>query len=214
MCKIRFDGKLYIRIYIRLGVFVLILEKSTRDIVDRLANIARNQILGKSYSNDDLAEVLNDIFDINIYYSDTKKFDGYLGTEDIDGETKPMIVLNKNQSKERQLFTLAHELGHLVLHYGYLPGLTEKINTKKNVLSVSGYHRDIEKIEETTDPLELQANEFAGAFLMPKESVLEKISNLNSFADKVEEISKNFGVTEKAASKRIRVLKESEVHCG
>lgn len=188
----------------------MILEKESRELVDTIAEIARKQILGETYSNYELAEVLNNIFSINIYYSDTDKFDGYLGTESIRGEIKPMIVLSTNQSKERQLFTLAHELGHLIMHYGYLPGQANNLETKEDVLSVSGYRRDVDQLKETTDPLELQANEFAGAFLMPEESTRDIINTVESVVDQAAIISKRFGVTDKAAIKRIQVLKNVE----
>lgn len=57
----------------------------------------------------------------------------------------PFIFLNTQKSTERSRFDAAHELGHLVLHK----------------------HEHLKRKE-----VELEANEFASAFLMPKESVL------------------------------------------
>lgn len=54
----------------------------------------------------------------------------------------PLIVLNGNQSADRMRFTLAHELGHLVMHR-----------------------------TQPTQQMEEQANEFASFFLMPTQDI-------------------------------------------
>jgi len=75
-----------------------------------------------------------------------EKVDGLMGSVHAQGkEPVPVIVLRKDAPGERQRFTLAHELGHLVLQP----------------------LRDVD--EETA------ANRFAGAFLMPAEGLWEKI---------------------------------------
>jgi Zn-dependent peptidase ImmA (M78 family) len=58
----------------------------------------------------------------------------------------PFVFLNNMKTAERSRFDAAHELGHLVLH---------------------GQGCDLVKL-----PAEQEANEFASAFLMPRESVL------------------------------------------
>lgn len=69
--------------------------------------------------------------------------------------TRPVIVVKKDVPGDRQRFSLAHELGHLVLE---LPG---SMDTEK------------------------AANRFAGAFLVPREAVMaelgEKRKSLNPF---------------------------------
>lgn len=57
--------------------------------------------------------------------------------------TRPFIFLNTGKSSERRRFDLLHELGHIVLH------------------------RDRRDLADS----EREANEFAGAFLMPEESL-------------------------------------------
>lgn len=69
------------------------------------------------------------------------KFDGLAAT--ISGS--PFVVLSSEWPGDRQRFTLAHELGHLLLHGRLGPGLEE----------------------------ETACNRFAGAFLLPKKKVLE-----------------------------------------
>ncbi len=70
-----------------------------------------------------------------------QKFDGLAGSI---GEM-PVVVVSTHQPGDRQRFTLAHELGHLVLH-GRLP----------------------EDLDE-----EKACNQFAGAFLLPKQALLQ-----------------------------------------
>lgn len=71
-----------------------------------------------------------------------------LGGSSIDGVTfrapglPPLIVLNAEQPADRMRFTLAHELGHLVMHHN-----------------------------QPTQYMENEANEFASAFLMPTRDI-------------------------------------------
>ncbi|GGX68806.1 hypothetical protein GCM10007392_40560 [Saccharospirillum salsuginis] len=72
-----------------------------------------------------------------------KKFDGLAGSI---GDT-PVVVISSYQPGDRQRFTLAHELGHLVLHGRLGPELDE----------------------------EKACNHFAGAFLLPKPALQQQI---------------------------------------
>ena len=75
------------------------------------------------------------------------------------------ILVSPFQDERRRRFTIAHELGHLFLHMGYLTNEKLWKRQDENI-----YHRlgGSEK--------EYQANEFAAAFLMPKNEYL-KIMN-------------------------------------
>lgn len=72
-----------------------------------------------------------------------------------------IFIENEKGSAVRSRFNLAHELGHLILH----SGLNE------------------EEIEEYKTIIEDQANQFAGAFLLPRESFNSEIisSSIDSF---------------------------------
>ena len=63
------------------------------------------------------------------------------------GKRIPVIVLNRNHAGERQRFTLAHELGHLMLEGRLADDLDE----------------------------EMACNRFAGTFLFPRASVLQEL---------------------------------------
>ncbi|MDP9173409.1 MAG: ImmA/IrrE family metallo-endopeptidase [Planctomycetota bacterium] len=78
------------------------------------------------------------------------------GTDYIDGTNiripgiPPLMFLNKNVPGERHRFNLAHELGHLVMHFATAIG----------------------------DP-EVEANAFANEFLMPKVEIRSDLQNLD-----------------------------------
>ena len=72
------------------------------------------------------------------------KVDGLAGSI---GKTPVVVVVSTHSSGDRQRFTLAHELGHLMLHGRLAEGLDE----------------------------EKACNRFAGAFLLPKFGVLQHL---------------------------------------
>lgn len=88
--------------------------------------------------------------------------DGYI-RKHLKGESPRFtIVVPSNQSENRKNFTIAHELGHLFLHMGYMID-DELWNSEKNVI----FNR------KGNSEIELQANEFAAALLMPKREYKE-----------------------------------------
>jgi len=77
-----------------------------------------------------------------------------MGTRRIDGLSQwasdyPVIMLNAHLSTDRKRWTLAHELGHLVLHTSYIDA-----------------------------DVEAQANDFAAEFLMPSHVISTDLRNL------------------------------------
>lgn len=76
-----------------------------------------------------------------------------LGGSAVDGVTfrapglPPLIVLNKEQPADRMRFTLAHEVGHLVMHH-----------------------------DQPTQSMEQEANEFASALLLPARDIRSSFS--------------------------------------
>jgi hypothetical protein len=69
------------------------------------------------------------------------------------------ISVRQEPNEERQRFSIAHELGHLFLHMGYL--VDEGKWSANSNYTDSVYYRFGFGVEES------EANEFAGAFLMP-----------------------------------------------
>lgn len=103
-----------------------------------------------------------------------------------------IINIPPNQPSTRENFTIAHELGHLFLHMGYL------IDPERwNEIDRVEYNR---RGNSTT---ENQANEFAAAFLMPQEEYI-RIMNQNTEGNLVNvgNIANYFHVSVDAASYR------------
>jgi Zn-dependent peptidase ImmA (M78 family) len=135
----------------------------------------------------------------------TKDLEGQIVEEDLfddrDGQINKtedsfIITLNNSNysSEKRQKFTLAHELGHLFLHMGFLnKDKWEKTEDYEDtVYARSGYSEE-----------EYDAHEFAAALLMPKDKYAE-IVNDNSENGKcdISIIADYFDVSEQAASNR------------
>jgi Zn-dependent peptidase ImmA (M78 family) len=100
----------------------------------------------------------------------------------LDG-TKPFV---------RRTFSLAHELGHLVLHMGF--GQPEKWHQSEDYeesYARSGWSEE-----------EYEANEFAASFLMPSAEFRQVAANATS----IKFIAEHFGVSVDAALTRGRFL--------
>lgn len=84
-----------------------------------------------------------------------------------DGSRR-IIGLNTQTSRRRQRFTVAHELGHLLLHEG-------KIIVDQAVLRVD-LRNDVSSMG--TDVQEIEANTFAATLLMPESLVFNHVLKL------------------------------------
>ncbi|GHF14687.1 transcriptional regulator [Kordiimonas sediminis] len=93
----------------------------------------------------------------------------------------PYIFLNNNKSAEHSRFTLAHELGHLVLH--------------RELLSDDIDLRTIER----------EADAFASAFLMPRSDVYARAKNILS-RTQIIKIKKRWGVSAVGLAVRLHKL--------
>lgn len=118
-----------------------------------------------------------------------------------DENFKFMITLPTYTMNQRDRFTIAHELGHLFLHMGYLVDKEKwkSIGTYKD----SAYYRYGYSEEE------YEANEFAGALLMPEAEFIQ-IANDNKSEDgetyELDTIAEHFNVSIEAVKVRGRWL--------
>ncbi len=90
------------------------------------------------------------------------------------------IIVNKEHTIERQRFTVAHEIGHFLLHKDDIDERAEHIvqdfsdtYVLRSVGRKSSNSLDAKK--------ELEANEFAARLLMPKNKVMEQLKQLTQF---------------------------------
>lgn len=77
----------------------------------------------------------------------------------------PIIVVNVDDGEARKRFTIAHEIGHFLLHSSSL-----LVDTDQSFVNF----RD-EKSSTALDLKEIQANQFAAELLMPTDEVLNDL---------------------------------------
>lgn len=101
----------------------------------------------------------------------------------------------KDRPEKRILFSISHELGHLFLHLLRKDG---KLETGKS------YERNSDKFFSET---EVEANEFAAAFLMPEEDFLLVFrKNIQENKINIKKIAEYFNVSIQAATVRGSIL--------
>jgi Zn-dependent peptidase ImmA (M78 family) len=105
---------------------------------------------------------------------------------------KPTVIVNSKLPKTRQRFTLAHELGHLIIPW-HLGTIVDDIynDAYKNFLY---------------SQLEQEANRFAAEILLPEKWIIKKISdNTLELAQLHKQIARESGVSDHATA--IRLIK-------
>lgn len=114
-----------------------------------------------------------------------------------------VIGVNSKHSKTRQRFTIAHELGHLLLH-----GDEEFHIDEKRPLA----RRD-EVSSQAVDAREIEANQFAAELLMPEALVRESWDALGesdvevAYEEAIEELARDYRVSSLAMTHRLTNLK-------
>lgn len=108
-----------------------------------------------------------------------KKFDGLSGWAN---KSIPVIVINQNYTVERKRFTALHELGHLLL----------------NINSEVFTHKEIEKF----------CHQFAGAMLLPKETLFNELGERRSSVsfNELIYIKESYGISIQAIMARAKGL--------
>ncbi|MGH2892603.1 MAG: ImmA/IrrE family metallo-endopeptidase [Solirubrobacteraceae bacterium] len=110
-----------------------------------------------------------------------------------------VIGINSRNSRKRQRFTIAHELGHWQLHHDGRPLIVDhaiRINKRNEVSSAASDHEEI------------QANAFAAALLMPEEMVQSAVDRelglgIDSRDDLIQTLADEFDVSSEAIGFRL-----------
>ena len=115
------------------------------------------------------------------------------------------VVINKHHHSNRQRFTLAHEIGHWMLHADIEKEalfLEKKQIYNRNILSGAG-----------SDLQEIEANRFAASLLMPETLVKESLNkekefifDFNGDSSTIEFLANQFGVSQIAFTHRLSSL--------
>ncbi len=106
------------------------------------------------------------------------------------------ILINESDSPFRKRFTIAHELGHHFLHIEDEGEFVDTIQDLMRDYSNASNHVDENK------KMEIQANQFAAALLMPKDLVDEYYKKNND----LDFLSKCFNVSKEAMAIRLNKL--------
>ncbi len=144
-----------------------ILDKSDKyEVIEKIAALAREKIGLEGSNNNNLLFHVEKRGAFIIEKTLDHDTDGYSTWTLYD---RPFIVLNRNRkTATRRNFDIAHELGHLILHY------------KENFQALD---------KKSYNELEKEAHHFASCFLLPRENILSdlnfitKISNPKSYVD-------------------------------
>jgi Zn-dependent peptidase ImmA (M78 family) len=119
----------------------------------------------------------------------------------------PIIGVNSLHHPNRQRFTIAHELGHLLLHR---VKLSNEVHVDKEFSAFEGIrlNRDAKSTMGTED-IEIEANQFAAELLMPRAFIEEALTGKQFDIDNekpIEDLAKKFRVSKQALEYRIRSL--------
>lgn len=103
-------------------------------------------------------------------------------------ESFPIIFVRKREARQRELFTLAHELGHLILHR------EGSIDSEENIFAVQSREREV--------------NAFAGHLLVPDDALSriddsQRPRNPQEFDDWLRNPAKNLGVSVEVIVRRL-----------
>jgi Zn-dependent peptidase ImmA (M78 family) len=114
-------------------------------------------------------------------------------------QQKPAIAVNRSHSRARQRFTIAHEIGHFVLH-----------KTGKDAVFVdrAAIHFRNQVSSTGVDPNEVAANNFASALLMPQRMLEADLRLIDESITDVHVIrlAQKYGVSEQAMNIRLARL--------
>lgn len=106
------------------------------------------------------------------------------------------ITIRPWEVEKRRRFSIAHELGHLFLHMGYLTDRWAAVNVWVDSMQRAGVSEE-----------EYEAHEFAGALLMPENHFRSvAAANLQGNTYRVQPIAERFAVSADAARTRGRWL--------
>lgn len=151
-----------------------------------------NEILS-AYTNihDPLERLLKIASDnqIGIYSGNLFEMSGALRKKD----EKWSIFVNASDSQQRQLFTIAHELGHFFVHRDQCDEFVDGQLVSRTE-------------QEKYGTLELEANEFAGNLIMPESEVRNRVATDAITLKTVKKLAEGFGVSTLAMTTRLKNL--------
>ncbi len=130
-----------------------------------------------------------------------EEFHGMLSVEE------KAIFVNTNINWTRKQFTIAHELGHWVLHSGKSTMRFGGLKSAPISEFMSSTKINKEKVRSAVQ--EQEANWFAAALLVPTELLVQKLAGKNKIkSETIFDLAKQFGVSPKVVMNKIKNLQE------
>lgn len=156
---------------------------------EKIMSIGEEVAKAFSYTNDFNIERVVEELGGRIVLNDFWDNSARTGSLEVNSLRDFEIFIPNHTNHERDRFTIAHELGHYILHY--LPNVGPQANSKFQ----------IDRYGNTA--IEREANLFASAFLMPEGQFREAFDQLDGDLSLV---ATKFGVSEVAAKVRAKML--------
>lgn len=174
--------------------------KADHRISDRQRNKLREFC---SALDQNVVELANDL-GLKVFAEDLLPYErGYLENAPSLGSTSGWVVrINKRDKPETQKFTVAHELGHFVLHGARLEGL-DMFDGRVN-RNTEGASDPFSYLEDRDRTMEAEANAFAASLLMPKNLFGPAFDRLSG---DIGALARLFAVSESAVSRRVSELR-------
>jgi Zn-dependent peptidase ImmA (M78 family) len=178
----------------------------TQDAIKAAKNAARDLISKssrKAFAFTDVHEIARSL-NIKILEGEFRdnfgrNISGLMKVSGKDG--KPIIAIKSSDSEERKRFTIAHEIGHFVLHGNELAHVDPDLEAV--------VYRD-KSSAMATNTKEIQANQFAAELLMPTDEIntlmLENQKSDKDITKTIIEISEKYRVSSLAATIKVTSL--------
>lgn len=167
----------------------ILLPLGERERIKDCANALLKRYLAYYDGFERLAKVAKD-HGVEVLEADLYDMSGALKRE----QGRWRVYINRQDSPTRQLFTLAHELGHFFLH---------KDEAEEFVDGDFVMNRD-DDTKYTQE--ELEANEFAGNLVMPEGMIRAKLGDKTPDDEAVLGLARNFQVSPLAMAIRLRSI--------
>lgn len=121
--------------------------------------------------------------------------------------TGAVLGVNSSHPPLRQRFTIAHEIGHLVLHE--LPVFLDRVYPASSITrSTEPRYKRNRLSSAAVDPIEIEANRFAACLLMPRQMLISRLAeeSLPLGSPQVEKLAGLFNVSVQAMTFRLTNL--------
>ncbi|EOS8317899.1 ImmA/IrrE family metallo-endopeptidase [Vibrio parahaemolyticus] len=151
-----------------------------------------DRVRERLFPGEDILNAIARIFNIRVEYRPLEL--DASGSLRLCADTDQWVVtINSLHHPKRQRFTFAHELAHYFLHR----------NSAHREFNDTVFFR----AESVKSTMEYEANNFAGALLMPKEEFIDYIRN---YSNSIENVSSHFNVSAMAVKVRADVIRGSQ----